>query len=297
MRMIGIIRGFSRCCCAGQRPGQGNGERLNFEQERTEKTERKKFAKNALFLELALQKRRNCFMAHEQDYAVLPGISRRRSMGKRHGQNGEREPRSVKRFKNGREEMGRAHQQRHAIDLIFAKWSVSIGTPMSGGGFWVTRGVKGRNTGATVSETLRYLQSESAEAGIEIGTLVKYLLLDAIKARASDIHIEPWESTLAVRIRLNGVLTELVHLPLELMEKIVRALQGAGQSGHLPNRPAAGRPRAGRSRNWAGSNSAFPFFPRCAGKRSSCAFLIPAIAVLIWRRWGLTTTSCNNFSS
>jgi len=71
-----------------------------------------------------------------------------------------------------------------------------------------------------MSETLRYLQSESAETSIEIGTLVKYILLDAVNARASDIHIEPWESTLAVRIRLNGVLTELVHLPLDLMDKI-----------------------------------------------------------------------------
>src|SRR5947207_1310810 len=44
--------------------------------------------------------------------------------------------------------------------------------------------------------------------------------MDAIQASASDIHIEPWESTLVVRIRLNGVLTELAHLPLELMEKI-----------------------------------------------------------------------------
>lgn len=71
-----------------------------------------------------------------------------------------------------------------------------------------------------MSETIRYLQSESAEKGVEIGVLVNYLLYDAIKAGASDIHIEPWESTLAVRIRLSGVLTELVHLPLELMEKI-----------------------------------------------------------------------------
>ena len=45
--------------------------------------------------------------------------------------------------------------------------------------------------------------------GIEIATLVKYLLMDAVAAKASDIHIEPWESTLAVRLRLNGVLTEL----------------------------------------------------------------------------------------
>ena len=71
-----------------------------------------------------------------------------------------------------------------------------------------------------MNQTIQYLQSESAEQGIEIGVLVNFLLLDAINAGASDIHIEPWESTLVVRIRLSGVLTELVHLPLELMEKI-----------------------------------------------------------------------------
>ena len=107
-----------------------------------------------------------------------------------------------------------------------------------------------RRNGFIVSETLRYLQSESAEAGVEIGTLVKYLLMDAVKARASDIHIEPWESTLAVRIRLNGVLTELVHLPLELMEKIsgrfkvlanlVTYQTGLPQEGHAPADPELG---------------------------------------------------------
>jgi type II secretory ATPase GspE/PulE/Tfp pilus assembly ATPase PilB-like protein len=101
-----------------------------------------------------------------------------------------------------------------------------------------------------VSETLRYLQSDSAEAGIEIGTLVKYLLLDAVKAGASDIHIEPWESTLAVRIRLNGVLTELVHLPLDLMERIsgrfkvlanlVTYQTSLPQEGHVPADPELG---------------------------------------------------------
>ena len=71
-----------------------------------------------------------------------------------------------------------------------------------------------------MNHTVKYLQSESAEEGIEIGVLVNCLLLDSIAAKASDLHIEPWETTLAVRIRLNGVLTELVHLPLELAEKI-----------------------------------------------------------------------------
>ncbi len=101
-----------------------------------------------------------------------------------------------------------------------------------------------------MSETLRYLQSESAETNIEIGTLVKYILLDAVNAGASDVHIEPWESTLAVRIRLNGVLTELVHLPLELMDKIsgrfkvlgnlVTYQTGLPQEGHAPADPELG---------------------------------------------------------
>ena len=101
-----------------------------------------------------------------------------------------------------------------------------------------------------MSQTLNYIQSEAAEKNIEIGVLVNYLILDAIKAGASDIHIEPWESTLAVRIRLNGVLTELIHLPLELMEKIsgrfkvmaelVSYQTGLPQEGHASTGPEMG---------------------------------------------------------
>ena len=101
-----------------------------------------------------------------------------------------------------------------------------------------------------MNNTLAYLQSESVEKGIEIGVLVNCLLLDAIKAGASDIHIEPWESTIAVRIRLNGVLTELIHLPLDLMEKIsgrfkvladlVTYQTGLPQEGHASTGPELG---------------------------------------------------------
>ena len=80
--------------------------------------------------------------------------------------------------------------------------------------------------------------------------MVKYILLDAVKAGATDVHIEPWESTLAVRIRLNGALTELVHLPLELMDKIparfkvlgnlVTYQTGLPQEGHAPADPELG---------------------------------------------------------
>lgn len=107
-----------------------------------------------------------------------------------------------------------------------------------------------RNTGFSMNQTIQYLQSDAAERGIEIGVLVNSLILDAITAKASDIHIEPWENTLVVRIRLNGVLTELVHLPLELMEKIsgrfkvmanlISYQTGLPQEGHASAGPDLG---------------------------------------------------------
>ena len=93
-------------------------------------------------------------------------------------------------------------------------------------------------------QTTRYLQSLPDFQNIEIGALVNYLVLDAVKAGASDIHIEPWENTLVVRIRLSGVLQELVHLPLDVMEKISGRLKVMAnlisyqsdlpQEGHAP---------------------------------------------------------------
>jgi type II secretory ATPase GspE/PulE/Tfp pilus assembly ATPase PilB-like protein len=71
-----------------------------------------------------------------------------------------------------------------------------------------------------MSYTVQYLQSELAAQGIEVSVLVNCLVQDAIQLGASDLHIEPWEAAIAVRARVNGVLTEIAHLPLDLMEKI-----------------------------------------------------------------------------
>ena len=101
-----------------------------------------------------------------------------------------------------------------------------------------------------MNQTTRYLESVPNYQNIEIGALVNYIVLDAVKANASDIHIEPWESTLVVRIRLIGVLQELVHLPLELMDKVSGRLKvmanlisyqsDVPQEGHAPADPELG---------------------------------------------------------
>lgn len=99
-----------------------------------------------------------------------------------------------------------------------------------------------------MNRTSDYLQSDyTAEKGIEIGVLVNHILSDAISAGASDVHLEPWENTFVVRVRLSGVLTELVHLPLDLMEKIsgrfkvmanlVSYQTGLPQEGHASGGP------------------------------------------------------------
>jgi type II secretory ATPase GspE/PulE/Tfp pilus assembly ATPase PilB-like protein len=71
-----------------------------------------------------------------------------------------------------------------------------------------------------MSYTIQYLQSEMAAQGLEVSVLVNCLVQDAISLAASDLHIEPWETAIAVRARVNGVLTEVAHLPLDLMDKI-----------------------------------------------------------------------------
>lgn len=71
-----------------------------------------------------------------------------------------------------------------------------------------------------MSYTVRYLESESAAEGVEVSVLVNCMVQDATRLGASDLHIEPWEDSIAVRARVNGVLTEVAHLPLDFLDKI-----------------------------------------------------------------------------
>ena len=55
--------------------------------------------------------------------------------------------------------------------------------------------------------------------------LVNLLLLEAVKARASDIHFEPFESTLRVRYRVDGILYEQAAPPKHLERALVSRLK------------------------------------------------------------------------
>lgn len=92
------------------------------------------------------------------------------------------------------------------------------------------------------SHTVQFLQSCSSDEEIDVVRLVECVIIDAVRAGASDIHIEPWESSVAVRVRLSGVLNELVHLPSDLLPKIVGRLKVMGNLiGHETVLPQEGR--------------------------------------------------------
>jgi len=98
--------------------------------------------------------------------------------------------------------------------------------------------------------TTKYLESVDPAIGIDITALLNCIVKDAVRAEASDIHIEPWEKSLVVRLRISGVLSELVHLPLEYMERISGRLKVLAnlisyqndlpQEGHVPADPDIG---------------------------------------------------------
>ncbi len=55
--------------------------------------------------------------------------------------------------------------------------------------------------------------------------LVNYILTEAIKRGASDIHIEPYEKNFRVRFRIDGVLGEFVKLPMKLKNAIISRIK------------------------------------------------------------------------
>ena len=55
--------------------------------------------------------------------------------------------------------------------------------------------------------------------------LVNVILLEALKARASDVHVEPYEKTLRVRYRIDGLLYEQASPPKDLEAALVSRLK------------------------------------------------------------------------
>jgi type IV pilus assembly protein PilB len=74
---------------------------------------------------------------------------------------------------------------------------------------------------------LQDLERSTEEAPVV--RLVNALLTDAIRKRASDIHVEPYEKMLRVRFRVDGVLYEIMRPPLRLKNAITSRIKVMAQ--------------------------------------------------------------------
>jgi len=85
--------------------------------------------------------------------------------------------------------------------------------------------VEGLNEGGdllSVAESLAEPQDLlEAEDDAPIIRLINALLTEAVRENASDIHIEPFETRLSVRLRVDGVLREVLNPPVSLAPLIV----------------------------------------------------------------------------
>ncbi|MFZ3209808.1 MAG: type IV-A pilus assembly ATPase PilB [Geobacteraceae bacterium] len=66
---------------------------------------------------------------------------------------------------------------------------------------------------------------ERATEEAPVVKLVNLILTDAIKKKASDIHIEPYERTFRVRFRIDGILYEVMKPPIKLKNAITSRLK------------------------------------------------------------------------
>ncbi|MGE5237348.1 MAG: GspE/PulE family protein [Chloroflexota bacterium] len=80
-----------------------------------------------------------------------------------------------------------------------------------------------------------------SEAGVQEGpgneapvpTLVDSILSNALKSRASDIHVEPAENTLRVRYRIDGVLHHVMQMPVEKGRELIDRIKAQSEMGNV----------------------------------------------------------------
>ena len=98
-------------------------------------------------------------------------------------------------------------------------------------------------TEATETTDLAQLAASSEEAPVI--KLANLILVQAIKDRASDIHIEPFETLVRLRYRIDGALVDMPPPPKNLQVALASRIKVMSSLDICRTPPAAGRPHAG----------------------------------------------------
>ena len=147
-----------------------------------------------------------------------------------------------------------------------------------------------------MSHTATYLQSLRSVLEADISTLVDYIVHDAVQSGASDIHFEPWQESMAVRIRVTGQLIEMVHLPSELKDKIAgRFKVMASLASHVSGLPQDGKVNMGPE--FGNVQLRVSIFPTVLGEKLVCRIFDPTTRSFDIEKLGLDPDTKERFIS
>jgi general secretion pathway protein E len=81
-----------------------------------------------------------------------------------------------------------------------------------------------------------------ADSRAPVIKLVNLILFEAVKSRASDVHVQPYEQTLVVRLRIDGILYDSFSVPKNLQNEVVGRIKVMGRMNIAERRlPQDGR--------------------------------------------------------
>lgn len=121
-----------------------------------------------------------------------------------------------------------------------------------------------------MGESHRKPKSSLRAEAKDVVSLVEDILAQAISAGASDIHFEPTGSDLTVKLRLDGMLEVIDHLPKPASEKVVARLKVlAGLLTYRNDIPQEGRMQSQAGQTVLEHGVPSPFL-------SAVSFVLPA---------------------
>ncbi|MHC4594852.1 MAG: ATPase, T2SS/T4P/T4SS family [Planctomycetota bacterium] len=145
-----------------------------------------------------------------------------------------------------------------------------------------------KNMDVSDSNNSSYEQKTDAQ---DVVSLVDDLLKKAVKSGASDVHFEPTGAELAVKFRLDGVLSTVETLPRSLSDNVIARLKVLG--GLLTYRndiPQEGRIEISMTQDDRIMDQRLAVFPTIHGQRAnerSCDYFTKILSLWNWPSWAL----------
>ncbi len=126
--------------------------------------------------------------------------------------------------------------------------------------------------------------------------LLNALLMEAVKERASDIHIEPYEDGIDVRFRVDGILRKLLSPPKIIQEALISRIKIMSELDIAEKR----LPQDGRIRLLIGGKDIdirVSIIPTSLGERAVLRLLDRRVGILTLEMIGLEGSTLNTFNS